>query len=68
MEMKGAKAQERDVRTSRLSYKYLTLIQVRLGIKDVNGLVANRTFNSVNKRCHIFIIFIKLGLTVSEKS
>lgn len=49
MEMKRAKAQERDVRTRRLSYKYLTLIQVRLGIRDVNGFVANRTFDSVNK-------------------
>jgi len=39
MEMKGDKALERDMRARRLSYKYLTLIQVRLGIKDVNRLV-----------------------------
>lgn len=58
MEMKGAKAQERDVRTRRLSYKYLTLIQVRLGIKDVNGLVANRTFNSVKKRDATYLLYL----------
>lgn len=68
MEMKGAKAQGRDLRTRRLSYKYPTLVQVRLGIKDGNGLVANGTFNMHRQEIPLMYCFTIVGLTVSEKS
>lgn len=52
MEMKGDIAQGRDVRTRRLSYKYPTLVQVRLGIKGIKEVQIGHLI-CINKRCYV---------------